>query len=312
MAFVNPPANNTISGDNITASRFANSPPLLARALQDLASMRYIGNLLLPNRVTTTSGSINYEEIGEGITADSAPQEVAPGAEYRLTQAGKGTMNTATIAKYGEDSTITDESISRLNFSAVNNVLLKISNSMKLLIDAAVLSTVATAATYTTGATQPWDGSGTTPKILLDILKAKAAMSALNLGYVADTLLVDDIVWAYLAADTTIATAMAREDKSNPIYTGRFEVLAGLEIIPVPAANLPGNVGTSAFLLDRSRAGFILTENLGGNYLSGGDLTEVKSWREEGTDGVRVRVRSVFKPVVTDPGAIYKLTAVRA
>ena len=44
----------------------------------------------------------------------------------------------------------------------------------------------------------------------------------------------------------------------------------------------------------------------------GGDLTEIKSWREDGTDGVRVRVRSVFKPVVTDPGAIYKLTAVRA
>jgi hypothetical protein len=78
----------------------------------------------------------------------------------------------------------------------------------------------------------------------------------------------------------------------------------------VPAANLPGGVNTSAFLIDRGRAGFILTENLGGEYQSAGDLTEMKSWREQGTDGVRVRVRSVFKAVVTDPGAIYKITTV--
>jgi hypothetical protein len=75
---------------------------------------------------------------------------------------------------------------------------------------------------------------------------------------------VGEDVWAYLASDTVIATAMAREDKSNPIYTGRFDVLAGLEVIPVPAANLPGGVNTSAFLLDRAQAGFILTEDLGG------------------------------------------------
>jgi hypothetical protein len=308
IANIFPPAQNTISGDNITASRFLNSTPLIARALQDLASKRYIGNLLLPNRVQTSSGSINYEVVGEGITAADAPVEVTPGAEYQLTQTSNGTVSTVATAKYGEDTIVTDEAVSRYNFSAVNKSLMKMSNSAKILIDAAVLSAISSAATYTAAAGAVWNTG--TPKILLDILKAKAAMSALNLGYSADTLLVGEDIWPFLAADTTIATAMGREDKSNPIYTGRFNVLAGLEIIPVPTANMPGGVNTSAFLLDRAQAGFILTENLGGGYTSAGDLTEVKSYREEGSDGVRVRVRTVFKAVVTDPGAIYKITTV--
>jgi hypothetical protein len=308
MANLFPPAANTISGDNITASRFANSTPLLARALQDLAQQRYVGSLLLPNRVVTTSGSINYEEVGEGITAADAPVQVAPGAEYQLTQTANGTAATAAVAKYGEDTIITDEAISRYNFGALSKSLMKINNSMRILIDAAVCAAIAAAATYTTGAGAVWNTG--TPKILLDILKAQSAMRALNLGYEADTLLIPDAVWPFLATDAALAAAMAREDKSNPVYTGRFPVLAGLEIIPVPAANLPGGAATAAFLLDRGQAGFILTENLGGGYQSAGDLTEMKSYREEGSDGVRVRVRSVFKPVITDVGAIYKITAV--
>lgn len=310
MANLYPTPPNTISGDNITASRFQNSTPLLARALRDLAQLRYIGSLLLPNRVQTTSGSINWETAGEGITAADAPEVVAPGAEYRLTQTANGAVNTSAVAKYGEDTIITDEAVSRFNFAALNKSILKMNNSAKLLIDAAVLSAIAAAATATAAAGSKWDGSGTTPKILLDVLKAKAAMTALNLGYSPNTLIMDENVWAYLAADPTIANAMAREDKSNPIYSGKFDVIAGLEVIPVPALNLPSGVNTNAFVLDRGQAGFILTENLGGGYVSAGDLTEFKSYREEGSDGVRARIRTVFKAVVTDPGAIYKITTV--
>lgn len=310
MSFVYPPASNTISGDNITASRFANSPPLLARAMRDLASYRYIGGLLLPQRITTTSGSINFELTGEAITADATPTQVSPGSEYQITTAGLGTVDTASVGKWGQDSIITDEAISRLQFAAINKVLTKLVNSAKILIDTAVVSAVNSAITATTSAAAKWDGSGSTPTILRDILKAVSAIRATGLGYNPDLLLVADEALPYLASDATIATAMAREDRSNPIYTGRFPVLAGLEVMAVPSANLPGGVTTSAFVLDRNQLGFILTENIGGGYLSAGDLVETKSYREEGSDGVRVRARSVFKAVVTDPLAAYKITTV--
>lgn len=309
-----PPAANTISGDNITASRFANSPAMLARALRDISSYRYIGGLLIPQRVTTTSGSINYEVVGEGITAADTPTQVSPGSEYQITQTANGTAATAAVGKWGQDAIITDEAISRLNFGAITKTLLKLSNSAKILIDTAVVAAVQASISSNTQAVSSgkWDDSdgSTLPKILLDVMTASAAIRNQGLGYEPNLLLVSDTALAYLAADSTIQAAMAREDKSNPVYTGRFPVLGGLEVMSVPAANLPGGVGTSAFVLDRANVGFVLTENLGGGYMSGGDLIETKSYREEGSDGVRVRVRSVFKAVVTDPLSIQRITGV--
>jgi len=306
-----PPGPNTISGDQITANRLANSPPLLARAMRDLASYRYIGGLLLPNRVPTTSGSINYEEVGEGITPADTPSQVAPGAEYQLTQIGNGTAATAATGKWGQDSLITDESVSRFSFPAITKALTKLVNAAKILIDTSVTAAVnASITTNTAAAAAKWDGSGTAAKILLDVAKAKAAITTTGLGYNPNLLLVSDETMPYLIADEKIAALMAREDRTNPIYTGQFSVLAGLEVMSVPAANLPGGASTAAFVLDRAQLGFILTENLGGEYQSAGDLVEMKSWRPDDTDATRVRARSVFKAVITDPLAAYRITAV--
>ncbi len=51
-----------------------------------------------------------------------------------------------------------------------------------------------------------------------------------------------------MASDSVISAAMQREAATNPVYSGRFEMIAGLEIIVTPSANLPGGVGTSAFI----------------------------------------------------------------
>lgn len=306
-----PPEAPTVSGNDVTASRLLNSTPLIARAMQDLSAFRYIGGLLLPNRVPTTSGSINFEKTDEPLTAADAPSQVAPGAEYQLTQTGVGTIETAAIGKWGQDTLITDESVSRFNFVAINRALSKLVNTAKILIDTSVVSAVnSSISTNTQAAASKWDGSGTAPKILLDVMKAAAAIRGQNLGYNPNLLLVSDETFPYLASDTAIAAAMAREDKSNPVYTGRFPVLAGLEVMSVPAANLPGGVATSAFVLDRSALGFILTENIGGGYVSAGDLVEMKSWRPEGADGTRVRARALFKAVISDPLAVQRITAV--
>jgi hypothetical protein len=48
----------------------------------------------------------------------------------------------------------------------------------------------------------PWDGSGTAPAILLDILRAKTVITNLKLGYKLDTLLMtDDDRWATFMSD---------------------------------------------------------------------------------------------------------------
>lgn len=302
-----PPAPAALSGENLTASRFLQNPEFVARRLQELGDLRYRGTFLLSGRQDTSGGAVGYEQI-EGIFADAAPEIVAPGGEYSLTTIANGPAGLARVAKYGKDTLITDEDVKRRNFDSVNKGLLKLVNSAALVIDQAVVSVIASAVTNTRAASAAWNTAS--PKVLQDILRAVADVRALNLGYEPNALLVDDATWAYLASDPVISAAMAREDKSNPIYSGRFDVLAGLEVIPTPAANLPSGVGTNAWVIDTDQLGFIATEDLGGGYQAAGDLVQSKVFRDEETDATRVRARANFVPVVTDPGAGFRISGV--
>ena len=268
-----------------------------------------MGTSLLTGRQATSGGAVGYEQV-EGVFADAAPEIVAPGAEYTMTTISDGPAGLARVAKWGKDTEITDEAIKRRNMDPVNKGMLKLVNSAGLVIDQAVVSVIAAGVTATRAAAAPWTGAGTTPAILRDILRAVADVRALNLGYEPNALLVDDSTWAYLASDPTIAAAMARETAANPVYSGRFSVLAGLQVIPTPAANLPGGTGTNAWVLDTNQLGFIATEDLGGGYQQAGELVQSKVIRHDERDLYRLRARANFVPVVTDPGAGFRIAGV--
>jgi len=270
-----------------------------------------VGTSLLTGRQETSGGAVGYEQV-EGIFADAAPEIVAPGGEYTLTTIQDGPAGLARVAKWGKDTEVTDEAIVRRNMDPVTKSLNKLVNSAGLVIDQAVVSVVASAITQNRTVDQAWTSTGTQPTVLRDILRAKAVIRGLNLGYEANALLVTDEVEAFLASDPVIAAAMARENASNPIYTGRFDVIAGLQIMPTPAANLPGGVGTNAWVVDTSQLGFIATEDLGGGYQQAGDLVQSKVIRQDATDSWRMRARANFVPVVTDPGAGFRLGGVAA
>lgn len=52
----------TLSGDILSASRFLNDTPWVARALRDIADEIFVGDKLLTAQFFTTSGSIGYEQ----------------------------------------------------------------------------------------------------------------------------------------------------------------------------------------------------------------------------------------------------------
>lgn len=277
-----PPASPTYSDPNLTASRFLANPAFVARRIQDLGELRYVGNLLLSGRQDTTGGAVGYETV-EGMFADKVPETVAPGSEYTMTTISDGPGGLARVVKSGQDTLVTDEAIKRRNMDPVEKGLRKLVNSQGRAIDGSVISLIASAVTTTLPATAAWSAT-TGTAILRDILKAKATIAAQNLGYSPNVLLVDDMTAAYLGSDPVLSAAMAREDRSNPIYSGRFPVIAGLEIVTAPTANLPGGVGTKAWVLDCTQLGFIATEDLGGGYQQAGDLVQSKVMRVDEND----------------------------
>lgn len=303
-----PPAPATLTDGTLSASRFLANPAFVARRIQTLGDQRYVGTLLLSGRQDTTGGAVGYETV-EGLFADKTPEAVAPGSEYTMTTIGDGPSGLARVVKSGQDTLVTDEAIKRRNMDPVEKGLRKLVNSQGRAIDGSIISLVASAVTATTAAGAAWSAtSGTT--ILRDILKAKASVSGQGLGYEPNVLLVDDLTGAYLASDPVVAAAMAREDRANPVYTGRFPVIAGLEVITTSTANLPGAVGTKAWVLDTRQLGFIATEDLGGGYQQAGDLVQSKVMRVDENDAWRLRARANFAPVVTDPLAGIAITGV--
>jgi hypothetical protein len=305
-----PPGSVSVSGSTVSASVFLSQPDFVARRLRTLADLRYVGSNLLRGRASAEGGAVGYETAGESIFADAAPEVVAPGSEYTLTTTGAGTPAVAKVKKWGKDSLVTDEDIKRRNMDSVNRGLNKLANSAGLVVDQAVTAAIASAVTATAGAGAVWTSGGAT--VLRDVMLAQAAIAGQNMGYQADTLLVSDTIWAELASNKDLATLFARENLNNPVYTGRFSNLAGLDVVHVPAANLPGGVGSVAYVLDSQNLGFIATEDLGGGYQRAGDLVESKVIRQDENDAWRLRARVNFAAAVTDPLAGYKITAVSA
>lgn len=307
MPYTYPPAAPSITGDNITISRFLKDPTLIARRLRTLAEQRFIADVLLTGRFDATGGSIRYE-TGESIYADKAPEQVAPGAEYPLTSISDGTEQVAKTAKWGRDSEITDEAIARRKMDPVNRALVKQVNQMVKTVDSIALAAIASQVTQTTAASASWSSGSAT--ILRDVLKAVANIRALNEGFEPDTIVVDDMTWAMVMSDDKIAQLLKREDGLAPIYTGDFPQIAGLRFLPTP--NLP--VTGAAIVADTTQLGGMADEKLGGpGYVSaGGSIpgVEVKTIRDDDNDKYRLRSRRVTVPVVLEPRAAWKITGV--
>jgi len=309
MAIAYSPPTVTFNDPNITASRFIQSPTFVARALQDFAQFRYVGAQLVKGRQVTRGGAILYELVAS-IFADSGVEAVAAGSAYTRGTVSLGPAALAKSQKAGKDYTVTDEAINHDNFDPIRLTMIKAVNSAELIIDRTIVSAIASAVTATQAASAKWNRSSGVPAVLQDILLAGAQITGANLGYKPDTLLVDDQTWAYLASDPVIATAMAREDQSNPVYSGQFPILAGLEVVHIPTGNLPGAVGTNAWVMDSSQLGFLAQEELGGGYSSAGELVESKVIRDDDLDGWRLRVRTNFVPVINNPLAACRISAV--
>ena len=311
MAVLYPPVQPTLSGDTLTISRFLNNPTLVARRLRTLAEQRFISDVLLSGRISTTSGSVLYE-TGETIYSDRAPQSVAPGAEYPLTPISTGNASLAKTVKWGQDALVTDESIARQLFNPVDKALTKLVNQTVKTVDGVAMAAINSAVSQSTAAIATWTTG--TPSIVRDIARARASIDKLNQGYDPDYLIVDDATYANLISDAGVAAFMRRENQDNPVYSGVFPVIDGLTVLRSPAMTNAGTSSAYALVVDSKSLGSMVDENLGGpGYVnSGGVGIQAKTIREDESDTWRIRCRRVTVPIVQEPAAAWKITGVAA
>jgi len=311
MPYTYPPAPPTLSGDILSINRFLSNPTLVARRLRTLAEQRFISDALLTQRLTASGGSVLYE-TGETIYTDTAPQGVAPGAEYPRTLVSHGTASLAKTTKWGSDVEVTDEAISRQNINPVDRAFEKLVNHMVKTVDSVAMSAINSAVTQNTACIASWTGSGSTPQILRDVVRAKANIDKLNQGYSPDTLVVDDATYANFLSDPGISNLLPRETSNTPVQTGSYLVVAGLRVLVSPHVSGGGTSSAIALVVDSRALGAMADENLGGpGYVSSNGVgVQAKTIRQDEADKWLLRARRVTVPIVLEPAAAWKITGV--
>lgn len=293
----------TISGDTVSISRFLQNPAALQRRLRNYRDLRFVADQLLTQRFRSQGGAVLYEQ-SEPFVSDRAVESVAPGSVYPYANLPTGTAAIAAIQKWGQKVFLSDEEIARNVYqgASADRALRKVVNSVIKQVDGIAMSAISSAVTQTSPAAAAWNGGSA--KFLQDILLAKAVVVGLNLGYVPDTLAVNDTQYAYLMSDQTITNALQRETSTNPVYTGTLEKVAGLTIIVSPAIAANG-----ATVLDSNQLGGMADEMDGAPGYAVSDLAvQVKSIRQDGLDGWDLQGRRKTVPVVQEPGAAVKIT----
>lgn len=299
-----PNAAGTLSNDVLVAQRFMKSPTAVQRLFEEKIEDAFLADAILSGRAQTDSGAITYE-VDEDQFAIREPESVKPGAEYPLTSLGGPSVQHAAVVKWGLDTLVTDESISRSAMSPVDSSLTKLRNSVVRKVDSVAMSLVGTLVTQTQAASAPWTGASA--NALLDILLADSKIEGHDRGYSADTIVVSPVVAAHLSANVKVLDAQSREGRDNAFYTGVLGVIAGKTIMRTN--HLPA--GVDAILLDRNALGGIADESLIGEGYAGAPV-QFKQIREDATDEWRLRARRVCVPYINNPLAAVKITGVVA
>jgi hypothetical protein len=306
MPFTYPAPPPSVSGDYNTIHRLLQSPPLIARRLRTMAEQRFIADALLTGRFTAVGGAISYEQGGESLYTDRSPEIIRPGTEYPQAGLPLGPTQTAAVDKWGQDVPVWDEAIRRLNRNPVDRAFVKLVNQMVKTVDGLALAVIASQVTQTAPAAASW-ATATAKQIFLDVAKAKQVIIDLNEGYDPDTVVVPTLAWTYAMATFADAGYLPREDRNAPLFTGEFPVIDGMRWLATP--NIP--VANAGLVVDSTQLGGMADENLGGpGYAGSAAGVETKSIRDDKKDGYLLRARRVTVPVVLEPNAAHKITAV--
>lgn len=297
MPHTYPPAPPTISGDNITISRFLNSPAAVQRRLRTIGENRFIADVLLSGRYEVSGGSLLYEQSESQYTS-RAPSAVSAGSEYPRASAAPGPAALAGVTKWGQDVPITDEHVKRYGRRAVDVSLQKVINYLVKQVDSVALAAIAAAVTQTQAATAAWNTG--TRDILLDLMLAKAQVLSKDQGYDPDTFVTTDEGWARIVADQKIIAGQAREQNVPVTLSGNLMVIAGLRILATN--NLPA--GVKGLVVDSTMLGGLAYERLESPEYQGDPANGVESWTRrdpDANDQWLVRGRRPVVPVVQEP-----------
>lgn len=298
MGLTYPPNGPTVSGTNYTVDWAMTNPTFINRAVQSMVVGRFISDYIF-RQGNAAGGSVVYERtlgIDEKYPTRGDAEIIEPGDEFPLVDVGDVSRLTAIVDKFGAAALITYEQVRRNRMDKVQEALIKISNAIVRKTDARAMAALAADTDKLTMAAAAAWGSGT-PDPFADLVTAVGTINATELGYDADTVLINPTDAAKLIKNRDIRDQLPRENvAANPLLTGRLANLAGI----------PNWIQTP---LKAAGSLYILQQNVTGVHAE-----EVGPYsrriNEEANERWRVMGARVSVPIITDPKSILHLTGI--
>lgn len=293
-----PPAAPSITGNTISIDLFLRSPSRVQRVMENLASQRFIADLLF-SQGGADGGAVIYDRVSEqSLYTDRDVEEIEPGSEFPNVGADDVEPLIAKVAKRGGQVQMTYEAVRRNNRDVLQRNLTKLRNTLVKKHDAVAINTlVADGDVLTAAASAVWSTASNDP--FYDLMSAISEVEQQDLGYVVDLAMINPQERLSLTTNTKIREALPRESRvDNPLLSGALAGLAGIQnwVVSnrVPAGKcILANSGIVGSVRDEMPL-----------YTRVINKEEVETWL--------IQAARVSVPVITDPKAAFIITGCHA
>lgn len=287
-----PPGNPSVNGNQITVEQFLKTPSRVTRVINDLTRQRFIAERIFASG-DAVGGAVIYDQVtASELYTDRDVQAIEAGSEFPIVTSGETSPKVAAVTKWGGAAVLTYEAVRRDARDILNRELTKLRNTIVRKVDTVAIAALDAAPINTDTGTDWSDGTNGDP--ILDLAQGRSVIDDADLGYMADTILINPAQMVDLIGRKDVRDALPRESiTGNPIANGQ----------------LNGFMGYTWYVTNRVAAGtaYILASTMAGSlrdelplYSRVIDQQERERWL--------VQAARVTVPIVTDPKAVLKLT----
>jgi hypothetical protein len=288
-----PPGPPSVDGQGrITVEQFLKNPTRVQSVITDLTAQRFLAERIF-SAGNAEGGAVVFDQVtaSELYTARDV-QAIEPGSEFPIVSSGESTPMVAAVTKWGGAAVMTDEAVRRDSRDVLRRELTKLRNTIVRKVDTVAIAALLAAPIVPLVGTD-WD-SPTTGDPILDLAKGRSLIDDADMGYVADTVLINPKQYVSLMSLKSVRDSLPRESSSaNPIVNGTLTGYMGFEWyvsnrVPVD----------TAFILSSKMAGSLRDE------LPLYSRVVPQPERER----TLVQAARVTVPIVTDPKAVVRIT----
>lgn len=227
-----PPEAPQIDGTKLTVDLLLKSPPRIQRRIASLLNERLIVDNIYSAGPQAVGGAVVYDRVLESdLYTERDVQEIEPGSEFPILDAGEVGANVAKVAKRGGMIPVTYEAQRRNQLDVLNRQLTRLTNTITKKVD-----TVGTAVLLADPLIPHETGSDwTSPTAgdpVEDLMGAAADVSNQDLGYNIDTWLINPRQELSLFLRKDVREALPRENPAtNPLLSGKINGFLGFNYL---------------------------------------------------------------------------------